>query len=185
MVATEVDVAVDAAAAAEDSVTAVASRETSARRKRSPTTTEKAEEVAAIIAVLEAALVNVVVSEAVEVAMAVNSAATLMEIPTGAITTKAGRKDTTTKTVVIVATTCEQTSIALTISLAIDLQMAEITLSEVCEEVAVACAVVAVAATTLAGHRETAWALAVTKFQEMTTIAEDVMKMMMPETCNQ
>ena len=184
MVATEV-VAADVAVAAEDSVTVtvVASREISVRRKRSPTTTEKAEEVVVIIAVLEeAALVVVAILEVVEVAMVVSSA-TLMETPTAdAITTKADLKDTTTRTVV---RTCDQTSLAPTTTRAIDLQTAVITPSEVCVEVAVACAVVVAVATTLADHQGTAWALAATKFQEMTTIAEDVMKTTMPETCNQ
>ena len=182
MVATEVD-AVVVAVAAEASVTAVASRETSVRRKRSPTTTERAGEVVVIIAVLEeAALVAAAILEVVEVAMVVSSA-TLTETPTaGAITTKVDRKDTTTRTVV---RTCDQMSLAPTTTRATDLQTVEITPSEVCVEVAVACAVVVAVATTLAGHQGTAWALAETKFQETTTIAEDVMKMTMPETCNQ
>lgn len=184
MVATEVDAA-DVAVAAEASVTVtvVASRETSVRRKRSPTTTEKAEEVAVIMAVhVEAALAAAAILEVVEVAMVVSSA-TLMETPTAdAITTKADRKDTTKRTVVRI---CDQMSLVLTITRATDLKTAEITPSEECVEVAVACAVVVEVATTLAGHQGMAWALVATKFQETMTIAEDVMKMTMPETCNQ
>ena len=174
MVATEADVA-----AVEASVMVEASKETSASRKRFLTTLERAEEVVVTMEALVVASVVVEILEVDEVDIAVSSA-TLMAILT-AILTKADSKDTTTK---IVVRTCDQMSLVRTITQVIDRKTVENILREVCEEEAEACAA-AEAETTLAGHLGTAWVSAVTNFLEMTTTVESVMKMMMPETCNQ
>ena len=166
-------------AAVEASVMVEASKETSASRKRFLTTLERAEEVVVTMEALVVASVVVEILEVDEVAIAV-SLATLITILT-AILMKADSKDTTTK---IVVRTCDQMSLVRTITQVIDRKTVENILREVCEEEAEACAA-AEAETTLAGHLGTAWVSVVTNFLEMTTTVESVMKMMMPETCNQ